>query len=358
MSDRRSVLLGLGAVAAAAGAGAVWRLKMGSTNDGPAGLPAVLDMKDGMPYRAFGRTGLQISELAFGAWGIGGQSYGPVQKGEALDALARAEELGCNLVDTAAVYGDSEAILGEFLSSRRSRWVLSTKYSGQAAGLRATVEEQLRRLQTDYIDFYMIHWLPRGDEARLLDELRELKREGKVRFTGVSLYNTSDIDHVIKHTDLDGIMVPLNLLEPYPFISRRAQIAASGIGVLVRSALKEGFLAGRFTRETRFTDPTDQRSQLSVEELVQTIDRVERFRFLEQLAGSMARGAIGYPLSMPEASSVVVGVKNVWEAEENFGRTAGFRLDADTLKRIDSIQRDIGLKMGPSLRERLRALLP
>lgn len=356
MFDRRKLLAGGGLVAAAVAAGAMWRWRADPGVELLQAEPAVVDVRDGMPYRTFGRTGLQISELAFGSWGIGGQSYGPVEKAAALESLARAEELGCNFVDTAAVYGDSEAILGEFLSSRRSRWIVATKYSGQQPGLRATVEEQLRRLQTDYIDFYMIHWLPRGEEARLLHELNELKQEGKVRFTGVSLYNTSDIDHVINHTDLDGIMVPLNLLEPYPFMSRRARIASSGLGVLIRSALKEGFLAGGFTRETRFTDPSDQRSQWPVEQVVRTVEQAEQFRFLESQAGTLARGAIGYPLSLPEVSSVVVGVKNLWEAEENFGKTAGFRLDPATLAQIESTQRKIGLKMEPSLREKLRGL--
>jgi len=151
-------------------------------------------------------------------------------------------------------------------------------------------------------------------------------------------------------------MVPLNLLEPYPFMARRDAIAKSGLGVLIRSPLKEGFLAGRFTRETRFTDPTDQRSKLSVDEVVKTVERVEKFRFLEAQSGTLARAAIGYPLSLSQVSSVVVGVKNVWEAEENFGRTAGFRLDAASLARIEAIQREIGLKLGPTLRERVKSM--
>mgnify|MGYP001346133017 CR=1 FL=1 len=357
MFERRKVAIGLGALAAVAAGGLVWQRRDETSESDFHPAPAIVKVRGHMPFRAFGRTGLKLSELAFGSWGIGGNSYGPVQRGEALDALARAEELGCNLVDTAAVYGESEAILGEFLSSRRSKWIVSTKYSGQSDGLRATVEAQLRRLRTDYIDFYMIHWLPRGGEAGLLDELRDLKREGKVRFAGVSLYNASEIDYVMAHTDLDGIMVPLNLLEPYPLMARRKEIEKRGLGVLVRSPLKEGFLAGRFTRETRFTDPTDQRSKLSVDELVKLVERVEKFRFLEAESGTMARAAIGYPLSLPQVSSVVVGVKNVWEAEENFGRTAGFRLEAKSLARIESVQREIGLKLGPSLTERLRSML-
>ena len=99
-----------------------------------------------MPYRRFGATGLQVSEVGFGAWAIGGKAYGSVDNAESLRALARAEELGCNLVDTAMVYGESEVVLGQFLKGRRDRWIVATKYSYQPAGMTATLEAQLRRL--------------------------------------------------------------------------------------------------------------------------------------------------------------------------------------------------------------------
>src|SRR5512145_355790 len=117
-----------------------------------------------MRHRPFGRTGLQVSEAGFGAWAIGGRSYGAVDRAEALRALAVAEELGCNLVDTAAVYGDSEEIFGKFLSGRRQRWIVATKYSGQEAGLVPTAEAQLRRLGLETIDLYQLHWVPRDRE--------------------------------------------------------------------------------------------------------------------------------------------------------------------------------------------------
>ena len=82
-----------------------------------------------MKLRDFGSTGIKVSEVGFGAWAIGGQAYGRVDRSESLSALARAEELGCNFVDTARVYGDSELVLGEFLRGRRSRWVVASKFS-------------------------------------------------------------------------------------------------------------------------------------------------------------------------------------------------------------------------------------
>ena len=261
-------------------------------------------MVGSMPYRRFGATGLEVSEVGFGAWAIGGNSYGSAKRGESLAALARAEELGCNLVDTAAVYGDSEGVLGEFLADRRSRWIVSTKYSGQEAGMTATLESQLRALRTDHVDFYMIHWVPAAGD-KLLAELASLKRAGKTRFVGVSLYSAEEIDRVLANSALDGFMVAVSLLDPDPFLARRVAIAASGKAVIARSSLKEGFLAGKFTHATRFTDPADQRSKWSEQQIARTVDQVERFRFLEARAGSLATAAIAYPLVFPEVSSVV-----------------------------------------------------
>lgn len=355
MYSRRRILGGSVGVLAMAGAGLWWANRNPRpTTPGP---PRVSRMNGAMPYRQFGRTGLQVSELSFGAWAIGGQSYGAVERSESLAALAKAEELGCNLVDTAAVYGDSESVLGEFLAGRRDRWVISTKYSGQKAGMTATLEAQLRALRTDYVDFYMIHWMPGQTEEALFDELARLKQSGKARFTGVSLYTRADILRAIRDPRLDGFMVAVNLVEPDPFMSLREAIGSSGKAILVRSTLKEGFLAGKFTHDTRFTDPADQRSQWSHERVVHVVDQVERFRFLEHRAGSLARAAIAYPLSFPEVSTVVVGVKKKWEAEENFGKVPAYRLTGDELSEVLSLQAALGLRERVGLLRRLREAL-
>lgn len=118
-----------------------------------------------MQYRQLGHTNLRISETGFGAWAIGG---------------------GINKI--------------------------TSEYSGGNEALRTTLERQLTRLNTDIIDLYQIHWVPRGDGARLYDELYRIKHDGKVRFVGVSLYNINDIDYVIDHTEVDSIQLACNLL--------------------------------------------------------------------------------------------------------------------------------------------------
>lgn len=307
-----------------------------------------------MQLREFGSTGMKVSEVGFGAWAIGGQSYGAVEKAESLRALARAEELGCNFVDTALIYGESESVLGEFLADRRSKWLIATKYSGQKDGMTAAVERQLRNLRTDVIDFYQVHWMPRGKEESLLDELAKLKASGKIRFAGVSLYNAKDIDAALAHPVIDGFQVPFNLLEPDPFLARIKQIRAKRKGVIVRSALREGFLTGKFKRDVTFPDPNDQRHEWSREQIERTVDQVERFRFLEAGSGSMVVAAARYPLSFPEVSTVILGTKSERQASANFGEVPGATLSAADLKRIQELQAE--LKLGDPWQRLLRRL--
>jgi aryl-alcohol dehydrogenase-like predicted oxidoreductase len=296
-----------------------------------------------MNYRTFGKSGLRVSEVSFGAWGIGGAAYGAAERTESLNALARAEELGCNFVDTAMVYGNSELVLGEFLKGRRDKWLISTKFSGQDAGIEATLDEQLRRLGVDAVDFYMVHWAPAAREHDLYEALYRVKKAGKARLVGVSLYTIADISHVLRQTDIDGFMVAFSLLDPDPFLARLDAIRKSGVGIIIRSSLKEGFLTGKYKRNTRFPDPNDQRHSWTPERIARTVDMAERFRFLEQEAGSMMVGAACYPLCFQETSCVALGTKSVKHADINFGLVPGTRLSDDSLQRIQTLQREMGL---------------
>jgi myo-inositol catabolism protein IolS len=340
----RRALLAVGASGAllAAAAALTWRGLSRSVYDADAALPVsdpdVVGLSGAMPYRRFGKTGLKVSEIGFGAWAIGGRAYGAVDRQAALRALARAEELGCNLVDTAMVYGDSELLLGEFLRGRRNRWLVATKYSFQSTGLEATLEQQLRRLGTDVIDLYQLHAPPA--DARVYEALYRARKAGKVRFIGVSVYSANDIDQLLGHS-LDALQLPFSVLDPDPFLRRAPQLHASGLALLIRSSLKEGFLAGKFRRDATFPDRADQRHGWTAERIAATVDAVERFRFLEQDAGSMVRGAVAYPLSFPEVSTVLLGVKNEAQAQFDFGEIPGARLSTGTLRRIHEVQEQL-----------------
>ena len=359
---RRQLLAGSAAAGAAAGVGWVayetrndidWLKKDATREEVP-----IKTSTDGMRMRDFGSTGIKVSEVGFGAWAIGGQAYGRVERSESLSALARAEELGCNFVDTAGVYGDSETVLGEFLRGRRSRWVVATKFSGQAAGMERTIEDQLRRLETDVIDFYMVHWAPGNEELDLFDQLYRLKKAGKARAIGVSLKTANDIDYVLDHTELDGFMVKFSILDPDPFLARMHRLRDKRPAVVVRSALKEGFLTGKFRRDSKFPDPNDQRHEWTQRQIEETVDQVEKFRFLEEENGSMVVAAARYPLSFAETSTVVLGTKNVAQAESNFGQVPGRVLSTSDLDRIRRLQDELRLRTRRQrVVEKLRALL-
>jgi aryl-alcohol dehydrogenase-like predicted oxidoreductase len=306
-----------------------------------------------MQYRHFGRTGLQVSEVGFGAWGIGGQSFGNVSEQDALRALARAEDLGCNFVDTAAVYGESEARLGRFLKGRRDRWIVASKYSGQDIGMTTLLHQQLERLGTDYIDYYQLHAPPHRDDDPLYAELESLKRDGKVRFVGVSLYSEGHLDQFLDDERLDGLQIKLSLLDPRPLLDRLDRIRARAPAVIARSCLKDGFLTGKWGADSRFDDPNDQRSRWSREQVAATAGAAERFRFLEEEAGTMTAGAIRYALSFPEVSTVILSAKNAEQAAVNFAAGEAGPLGTATLARIRRVQNELGL-FADSLPTRLR----
>jgi aryl-alcohol dehydrogenase-like predicted oxidoreductase len=293
--------------------------------------------------RDFGRTGLKVSERGFGAWAIGGASFGAVPAGQALDALARAEALGCNFVDTAAVYGESEALLGRFLPGRRDRWIVASKYSGQPQGMTALVDEQLRRLNTDRIDFYQIHWAPRGKDEALFDELESLKRAGKLRFTGVSLRSAGDIDHVLARPGIDGLQICVSLLDPDPLVARLPLLRERGVGVIARSVLKGGFLTGKYADDARFTDPADQRREWDPARIRTLAQQARAFDFLAASAGSLHAAAIAYPLSFAEVSTVILSCKSVEQAEANLGAAPVAALPPAMLERIAQVQRQLGV---------------
>ena len=313
-----------------------------------------------MRYRDFGRTGLRVSELSFGGWAIGGRSFGAVARKDALAALARAEELGVNFVDTAEVYGESEAILGEFLQGRRDRWIVASKYSGQEEGMTALVERQLKTLRTDRIDFYQLHWTPTDPGHPLYQELRDLKASGKVRFTGVSLYTENEIDFVLSESDLDGFQVPFGLMDPRPLLHRVAEVGQKELAVVARSCLKDGFLTGKYSADSTFSDPSDHRSEWSRARIARTAAAADRFRFLEEEAGSLLNAAVSYPLGFDEVSTVVLSTKNVEQAAANYGALEPVDFSNTARARIEEVQDDLGLLRDPllaRLRDRLTAPL-
>ena len=238
-----------------------------------------------MNYRPLGETGLQVSEIGFGAWGIGGgeaaPAYGTTDDRRSIYALQRAFELGINFFDTADFYGDghSETLISRALGDHREEIVIASKVGLVDANgaqnfspghIRNSVEGSLSRLQTDCIDLYQLH----GPPVHLLEEddsiiatLHDLKEAGKIREIGISVASPEDGLAAVTRFGFRVIQVNFNLVD------QRAQeiglfdlCLQTGAGIIGRTPLCFGFLSGAYSAEAEF-QPNDHRSGRSPEQI-------------------------------------------------------------------------------------------
>jgi aryl-alcohol dehydrogenase-like predicted oxidoreductase len=287
-------------------------------------------------YRHLGRTDLQVSEVGFGGWAIGGNqhghSYGPTDNTESLRAIARALELGCTFFDTADIYGHglSEKLLGQGLQKHRHTCVIATKvgndfYHGPVHQnfapdyLRVALDKSLQRLRTDYIDLYQLHnpplmMLQRGEHY---DILEELKQTGKIRYYGVSVHDAYEGEMAIHTGKPDVIQVVYHLLRPEAAEELFPLAQEHDIGLIVREPLASGMLTGKYSADTTFPEG-DMRASWPREYLVMQVQLAEKLRFLAQPGQrTLTQAALRFVLDESAVSTVIPGIKTVAQAEEN-----------------------------------------
>jgi aryl-alcohol dehydrogenase-like predicted oxidoreductase len=292
--------------------------------------------------RKLGNSDLQITRVGYGAWAIGGSgwqfAWGSQDDNESISAIHRALELGVNWIDTAAIYGlgHSEEVVGCALKEwRGSRPYVFTKcglrgdVDGEvrkvlsADSIRREVEDSLRRLSVDVIDLYQIHWPPDPDSPNL-DEgwstLADLKREGKVRWIGVSNFNVQQLRRA-------QAIAPVTSLQPrYSLVHREIEneilpyCLSEGIGVIVYSPMASGLLTGAMTRERAAGLPRDdwRRGQPDFTEpnLSYNLALVERMREIAKDHNrSVGEVAIAWTLRHPAVTGAIVGARNARQAE-------------------------------------------
>lgn len=232
-----------------------------------------------MQYRKLAQTGIEISEIGFGAWGIGGATPGPTSYGETDDrvsiaALEKAFELGINFYDTANVYGNghSESLLGQVFRHRRKDIVISTKAGCSSFDapldfspdtITTSVEGSLKRLQTDYIDLLMLHDPIPGthDLGEAYEVLDRLKQSGKIRACGISVRDPNDCLVYLDQFDIDALQVNFNLMDQrlvdldIPDLAQQNDCA-----IIARTPLCFGFLSDQMDTTVSFDD-LDHRSR-------------------------------------------------------------------------------------------------
>lgn len=291
-----------------------------------------------MKYRIFGSSNLSVSEVGFGAWGIGGnhgnsKAYGPTNDEESIEALNVACEQGINFFDTSPLYGfgHSEKLIGKVFENKRKNLIYATKvgylnYKGEqdfsSKFIVKSLDESLKRLKTDYVDILQMHDIPiqtieNSDD--LLETLHLLKKKGKCRYFGVSNKTQNEAKEVIKKNLFESIQINFNLFDQRAIENELFNDCKKNeIAIICKTPLCFGFLTGQYNLETIFHSD-DHRSRWSKEQIKLWSNSLNFF--LKDLRDSdnqsLAQLALRFCLSFNEISTIIPGMLNKKQVIEN-----------------------------------------
>jgi aryl-alcohol dehydrogenase-like predicted oxidoreductase len=312
-----------------------------------------------MNERRLGRTGLNVSEIGYGAWGIGGSQWLGAEDQESLKALNRAIDLGVNFIDTALAYGrgHSEQLVGKVVRERSERIVVASKIPPKnqqwpapsgldpdevfpAEWVRRCTERSLSNLGMDTLDVMQFHvwsdeWVGRGG---WLEEIHALKDEGKIRFFGVSINDNQPANAIklIETGVVDTVQVVYNVFEQAPEDELFAACERSDVGVIARVPFDEGSLTGHIGPDTTFPEGDFRNEYFSGERSLEKVD--ERVRaILEDLGISreeLPEVALRYVLSHQAVSTVIPGMRTVRNVERNAAVGDGAGLPAERVEAL------------------------
>lgn len=312
-----------------------------------------------MRRRRFGKHPVSVSEIGFGAWAIGG-GWGPQNDEDSVAALERAIELGIDFVDTAAGYGNgkSERLIGAFLRERpKLRYVLvatkippvsgtwppspfddaSERYSKSYLG--DSLQQSMENLQVSTVDLVQLHTWTRAwnRDPQPFETLRHLQQEGKIGLIGVSTpeHDQNAVIDLMKGGWVDSVQVIYNLFEQEPAAELLDIAGETGTGVIVRVALDEGSLTGKFNGQTHFKEGDFRENYFAGDRLARTLARVAEIeRDLEGSSYTLLEAAIKFPLSHPAVSTVILGMRNVAQVESNCRAAELSPLPASLLQKL------------------------
>jgi len=313
-------------------------------------------------YRRFGRTNLNVSALGFGCWEIGG-AYGRIDEGEFRRAVAQALDSGITCFDTAEAYGMgvSEEALGQALGLRRNDVVIATKFGvgydempkrrdSSRARVIASIEKSLKRLRTDHVDIYLVHWPdPDTPLEETFSALEGIVRQGKARYTGVSNFRLAQIEEAMRLRRVDVVQYAWNMFDRRMQVEIFPYCAAQQIGVMAYGSLAYGMLSGTFRAGMQF-DESDWRSKggmlgslnlfrtlFGPEHFPRNLAAVEELKALATGCGkTLPQFALRWTLSNPVIGTALIGFRTPEEVGENLG-ALGWAISAADMAEIDAI---------------------
>jgi aryl-alcohol dehydrogenase-like predicted oxidoreductase len=299
---------------------------------------------EALPTVRLGRTDMDITRVGFGSWAVGGDwavGWGSQDDRDSIAAIRHAVSLGINWIDTAAIYGlgHSEEVVAAALSDipRGERPYVFTKCGligdpanpnagpkqvGAPASLRRELEASLRRLRTDHIDLYQMHW-PAEDGTPLEEywqTLLDMKQEGKVGAVGLSNHNVAQLEAAEALGHVDTLQPPFSAIKRQVGAAELGWCAAHGTGVIVYSPMQAGLLSGSFSLERAASLPAnDWRSRnadFMGQGLVRNLGVAEAMRPIAEWHGtSVGAVAIAWTLAWPGVTAAIVGARNARQVD-------------------------------------------
>lgn len=308
-----------------------------------------------MKYRKLGNTGIEVSEIGFGTWGLGGNSYGPVDDNVSKTALRFAFDSGITFYDTSDLYGNghSEEVLGDALHDVRDKIIISTKvgllpHTGfgmpcdfSPAYIRQELDVSLRRLRSDYVDIYLLH----SPTIEMLREDREivatlqiLKEAEKIHAYGISVRSPDDGLVAIQEFGINVVQVNFNMIDHRAIDNGLFDVACEKkVGVIARTPLCFGYLTGKLHGNEKF-EGIDHRANWPVDQRQRWANAPDLFLFLNQRKNrTPAQSALRFCLDHKSVSTVIPGMMNCNEVRENALASSLEALSAEEVARIKLI---------------------
>jgi len=316
-----------------------------------------------MEYRRLGRTDIQVSTICLGTWGFAGDfMWGEQPETDSAATVHAALELGVNFFDTAEMYGDgvSEEVLGRALKSRRHEAVIASKVIDSHLApddIVTSCEGSLRRLQTDYIDLYQIHWpsrtIPLADS---MEALMRLQEAGKIRAIGVSNFGTLDLDDLLAVGRAESNQLAYSMLSRAVEYEIQPKCVANEISILCYSPLMHGMLTGKFAgaddvpvERARTRHFSSERAMTVHSEAgceAETFAAIDGIRQVcAKIGHPMAEVALAWLIRQPGVAAVVAGARRPDQIAE-LARAVEIQLSDEALAELDRVTAPVKQKLG------------
>ena len=298
-----------------------------------------------MQQRRLGGSPVQVSQIGLGTWGMSGAFWGAADDAESIRVIHRALDLGITLIDTAEAYGKghAEEIVGQALAGRRNQAVIATKVMASRLHpneLQAALDGSLKRLGTDHVEVYFIHW-PNPDVpiGPTMEALERLRAQGRIHAIGVSNFGPEEMNRAREYGTIDVLQPPYNMLWREIEAATLPYCRRHNIGVMPYSGLAQGLLTGTLSRGTTFIEGDERRTTVLFQPgpYEHALDAVEGLRPIAARYGkTVPQLAIQWLTSRPGVSSPLLGARTVRELEENLG-AIGWQIDAADIAAIDRL---------------------